>query len=83
MSLLTQLVDSVEEKKTSGLETPEPELKAGMTTTIIVDDDTSSSDGDDALKLAGSHAHQFDEKYYSRLTRKIVSLSHLNEVPYT
>ena len=32
------------------------------------------SDGDDALKLAGTDAHHFDEKYYARLKRKIVRL---------
>lgn len=46
------------------------EVEAGMT--AIVDEDVSSSDGDDALKLAGTHAHHFDEKYYARLRRKIV-----------
>lgn len=35
------------------------------------DGEVSSSDGDDALKLAGTHAHHFDEKYYLRLRRKI------------
>lgn len=32
------------------------------------------SDGDDALKVAGTDAHHFDEKYYARLKRKIVKL---------
>ena len=32
-----------------------------------------SSDGDDALKLVGNHVHHFDEKYFLRLRRKIVS----------
>lgn len=39
----------------------------------VIEEDVSSSDGDDALKLAGTHAHHFDEKYYTRLRRKIVS----------
>lgn len=48
------------------------------TTTDIVDlptgeEDSVSSDGDDALKLAGTHAHRFDEQYYARIRRKIVS----------
>ncbi|TKA25092.1 hypothetical protein B0A50_06157 [Salinomyces thailandicus] len=30
-----------------------------------------SSDGDEALKLAGTHAHQFDEQYMKRLRRQI------------
>lgn len=34
----------------------------------------AASDGDDALKLAGTHAHQFDEQYNLRLRRKIVCL---------
>lgn len=38
-----------------------------------VEEDVKSSDGDDALKLVGTHAHHFDEKYYARLRRKIVS----------
>ena len=32
----------------------------------------ASSDGDDALKLAGTQAHYFDEKYYLRLRHKVV-----------
>jgi hypothetical protein len=36
------------------------------------DDGKSSTQGDDALRLVGTHAHQFDEKYYRRLKRKIV-----------
>jgi hypothetical protein len=32
------------------------------------------SDGDDALKIAGTDAQHFDEKYYARLKRKIVRL---------
>lgn len=39
----------------------------------IIDEDVVSSDGDDALKLAGTHAHSFDEKYYARVRRKVVS----------
>lgn len=50
----------------------------------VVEDDVDSSDvvsdGDDALKLAGSHAHHFDEKYYLRLRRKIVSHLELIEL---
>lgn len=38
----------------------------------IVEKDVSPSDGDDALRMVGTHAHQFDDKYYKRLTRKIV-----------
>ncbi|KAF2094627.1 MFS general substrate transporter [Rhizodiscina lignyota] len=35
-------------------------------------DEVSSAEGDDALKLAGAHhGYQFDDKYYSRLRRKI------------
>lgn len=41
--------------------------------TSITEGENVSSDGDDALKLVGTHAHQFDEKYYLRLRRKIVS----------
>lgn len=36
-------------------------------------ENAGSSDGDDALKLAGTQARHFDEKYYLRLRRKIVS----------
>jgi hypothetical protein len=32
-----------------------------------------STDGDDALKLVGTHAHHFDAAYNRRLLRKIVS----------
>lgn len=38
-----------------------------------------STDGDDALKLAGAHAHHFDEKYFSTLRLKIVSKPTENE----
>jgi ACS family allantoate permease-like MFS transporter len=44
-----------------------------VTAMPVVEEDVGSLDGDDALKLAGTHAHQFDEKYYLRLRRKIVS----------
>jgi hypothetical protein len=44
-----------------------------------VEEDVKSSDGDDALKLVGTHAHHFDEKHYARLRRKIVS--HLRPQP--
>ena len=37
------------------------------------EDGKVSIQGDDALKLVGTHVHQFDEKYYRRLRRKIVS----------
>ncbi|KAF2108429.1 MFS general substrate transporter [Lophiotrema nucula] len=37
----------------------------------IEKESVASSDGDDALKLAGTQAHHFDEKYYLRLRRKI------------
>lgn len=55
----------------------EPGEKAlGVTTDIDVstakDEQDSISDGDDAIKLAGTQAHVFDEEYYARLRRKIV-----------
>lgn len=46
--------------------------EAGVTA-MTAEEDGSSSDGDDALKLAGTHAHHFDEQYNARLRRKIVS----------
>jgi len=49
------------------------DAEGGITSISIVEDDFGSSDGDDALGLVGSHAHQFDEKYNARLRRKIVS----------
>lgn len=56
------------------------EVETGTVT--VLDDDAASSQleteaGDDALKLAGTHAHHFDDKYYRRLRRKIVSASRL------
>lgn len=57
------------EKNQGGLDNDEKAV-AGVVTEI--DEDVASSDGDDALRLAGTHAHQFDEKYYLRLRRKIV-----------
>ena len=53
------------------------EAEAGITSMPVVEEDFSSSDGDDALKLAGIHARHFDEKYYLRLRRKIVSYPEL------
>lgn len=52
-------------------------IETGVVDTVDVDKDDVSqdlADGDDALKLAGSHAKQFDEKYYLRLRRKIASI---------
>ncbi|KZT53853.1 MFS general substrate transporter [Calocera cornea HHB12733] len=45
-------------------ETPVLEKDEGVTESDI-------TDGDDALRLAGTHAHVFDEKYMKRLRRKI------------
>jgi hypothetical protein len=42
-------------------------------------DEAVSTDGDDALKLVGAQAHQFDEKYYRRLRRKIVCSTHVSD----
>lgn len=64
--------------QTAGLSEPNEkslgvhEVTTGIETPSTKDDASSVSDGDDALKLAGTHAHVFDEKYYTRLRRKIV-----------
>lgn len=65
-------VHSEDDKK--GHQIPQEAIvEAGIVESIAIEkDELSSQDGDDALKLAGAHAHQFDEKYYSRLRRKIV-----------
>jgi hypothetical protein len=53
---------------------PEIDVTAGdVYPTADMEKDVASSDGDDALRLAGTHAHQFDEKYYLAVRRKIVS----------
>jgi MFS transporter, ACS family, allantoate permease len=54
----------------------ETKARALATPTVeeVSSQDGISLDGDDALKLAGTNAHHFDEKYYLRLRRKIVSL---------
>ncbi len=49
------------------------EAETGGPAMSIIEKDDTSMDGDDALKLAGTHAHHFDEKYYVQLRRKIVS----------
>jgi hypothetical protein len=49
------------------------EAEAAISAMPVIEEDVGSVDGDDALKLAGTHAHQFDEKYYRRLRWKIVS----------
>ena len=51
----------------------EAEMPTGIIETSDSKEVVGSSDGDDALKLAGIQAHQFDEKFYLRLRRKIVS----------
>lgn len=66
---MTQLSPSPDDEKNSKLY----EAEAGITDVPVVEDDVSSSGGDDALKLVGTCAHQFDDKYYRRLRRKIVS----------
>lgn len=55
----------------------EAQAKVGVITMPVAEEEVGSSDDDDALKLAGSHAHNFDEDYYLRLRRKIVSDSEL------
>ena len=52
----------------------EADTTVGRNETSVSEGEIVSSDGDDALKLVGAHAHQFDEKYYLRLRRKIVSI---------
>jgi hypothetical protein len=47
--------------------------RIGTSVTLGDKDEVISTDGDDALKLAGAHAYQFDEKYFARLRWKIVS----------
>lgn len=63
---------SVDEEKLR-TNTHEAIVERGFIDTAAVDKDDDSQDGDDALKLAGSRAQQFDEKYYMRLRRKIAS----------
>lgn len=57
----------------------EKEVATGIISLPDSQEDVSSSDGDDALKLAGTHAHNFDEKYYARLRRKIVCCLELKQ----
>lgn len=65
-------VHSEDDKKGHG-SPQEAIVETGIVESIAIEkDDISSQDGDDALKLAGAHAHQFDEKYYLRLRRRIV-----------
>lgn len=63
----------IEEEKTSKTHESKTDIETGVTSVVEDEKDLSSSDGDDALKLAGTHARHFDEKYYARLRRKIVS----------
>lgn len=65
----------INDEKNPEVHGAEPSVSAGQ----IVEEDVGSSDGDDALKLAGTHAHHFDEKYYLRLRRKIVSRLELKD----
>lgn len=50
------------------------ETSTGTSSPVTQDEPSIVSDGDDALNLAGTHAHTFDEKYYARLRRKIVCI---------
>jgi hypothetical protein len=62
-----------DDKKEKGSE-PEVDINVGdVFPAVDVEKDVASADGDDALRLAGTHAHQFDEKYYLAVRRKIVS----------
>ncbi|KAK5120441.1 hypothetical protein LTR85_006380 [Meristemomyces frigidus] len=49
----------------------EKAVEAGVVSLPDSKEDVSPADGDDGLKLAGTHGHHFDEKYYARLRRKI------------
>jgi hypothetical protein len=62
-------VDTANEKSPEVQETP-----TGTASPATEKEASIVSDGDDALKVAGTGAHHFDEKYYARLKRKIVSL---------
>jgi ACS family allantoate permease-like MFS transporter len=64
-------LDPVEDEKKTTLYRAQTDVADG--TVSVIDEEVSGSDGDDALKLAGSHAHHFDEAYYKRLRWKIVS----------
>ena len=65
----TTVVDTANEK------TPEvQETSTGPASPATEKEACFVSDGDDALKVAGTDAHHFDEKYYARLKRKIVGL---------
>lgn len=55
----------------------------GAEAVTVAEGDAVSSDADDALMLAGTHAHHFDEKYNQRLLRKIVSHLELNDCKST
>lgn len=46
------------------------------------DGEKDTSSADDALKLAGTHANQFDDKYNARLLRKIVSPTPIEPVEF-
>lgn len=74
-STATAHVHSEDDKKDQQVP-QEAIVETGIVESIAIEkDELSSQDGDDALKLAGAHAHQFDEKYYLRLRRKIVSIT--------
>lgn len=64
-------VMATDDEKNPGVYETEP--NADVVATPIVEKDVVASEGDDALRLAGTHAHHFDEQYYLRLRRKIVS----------
>ncbi len=51
-------------------------VRSGSIATGIIDHEVAASDGDDALRLVGTHAHQFDEQYYKKLARKIVRIEY-------
>jgi ACS family allantoate permease-like MFS transporter len=72
----------IDEEKRPRIHDGKADIETGVAS--VVDDEKvlSSSDGDDALKLAGTHARHFDEKYNARLRRKIVSCLPRKSFPY-
>ena len=66
-------MSSVDVEKTLVPNEAEVKPTASTNTTPVDKDEVVSADTDDALKLAGTQVHQFDDKYYARLRRKIVS----------
>ncbi len=66
-------ITPVEDEKTTEFDA---EVGASTLPEVREGNEAEAGDADDALQLVGERAQAFDEKYFNRLRRKIVSHQH-------